>query len=186
MNIHSYVDQSTSQRQHTVNLRLYERNVPSQPLQPYLDARPVLTKYSILPIVDPRMQIETPLIQQGTFNPETMYNPGNDMGPWSGYASNVNRESELRNQIYAIQNCDQSVYVPSSNSSLYNFKWKNNGPKNVQPFTDLFAKPQFPPHNPNVNENMIGFAMFNNATRQQTKDLTRTTKCGGGGGDPLI
>ena len=126
MSLHSYIDQPTSQRQHTVNLRLYERNVPSSPLQPYLDARPVLTKYSILPIVDPRAPINTPLIQQATFNTETMYNPGNDTGPWSGYASNVNRESELRNQLYALQNCEQSVYVPSSNSNLYKFKWQNN------------------------------------------------------------
>ena len=61
MNIHSYIDQSTSQRQQTIYLRSYERNMPSQPLQPYLDTRPVMTKYSILPIVDPRKQINTML-----------------------------------------------------------------------------------------------------------------------------
>jgi len=60
MDIHSYIDQPTSQRQQTVYLRSYERNIPSQPLQPYLDARPVMTKYSILPIVDPRKHINTP------------------------------------------------------------------------------------------------------------------------------
>ena len=54
MDINSYIDQPTSQRQQTVYLRSYQRNVPSQPLQPYLDSRPVLTKYSIMPIVDPR------------------------------------------------------------------------------------------------------------------------------------
>jgi hypothetical protein len=179
MSLHTYIDQPTSQKQHTVNLRLYERNVPSSLLQPYLDARPVLTKYAILPIVDPRAPINTPLIQQATFNTETMYNPGNDTGPWSGYASNVNRESELRNQLYALQNCEQSVYVPSSNSNLYKFKWQNNNAVPVsQPFPDLFNNSnQFPPHDPNINSDMIGFAMFNNATRQQTKDLTRPTKC---------
>lgn len=173
MDIHSYIDQSSSQRQQTINLRSYERNIPSQPLQPYLDSRPVLTKYSILPIIDPRKPIQTPLIQQATYNPEKIYNPGNNSGPWSGYASNINNESELRNQIFALQSCPQSVYIPSSKSSLYQVNFKNTN-KQQQPFPDLFQNQQFPPINPNPNPDKIGFALFNNATRQQTKDLTKT------------
>ena len=151
MDINSYVDQPTSQRQQTTYLRSYARNIPSVPLQPYLDARPVQTKYSILPIIDPRKQIETPLIQQSTFTPETAFNPGHDFGPWSGYASNVNHESDLRNQIFAIQDCSQAAFVPSSKSNLYEVKWQNT--------------------------NKPGFGLFNNATRQQVKDLTKETKC---------
>ena len=45
---------TTSQMEAKMNQELYERNIPSAPLQPYLDVRPVSTKYSILPIVDPR------------------------------------------------------------------------------------------------------------------------------------
>lgn len=176
MNIHSYIDQSSSQKQQTVYLRSYERNIPSQPLQPYLDARPVMTKYSILPIVDPRKPVETPLIQQSTYTPETVYNPGNDSGPWSGYASNINHESDLRNQIFALQNCTQAAYIPSSKSNLYQVKWQNSN-KQQQPFPDLFQNEQFSPVNPNSNPDKIGFALFNNATRQQTKDLTKETKC---------
>jgi hypothetical protein len=63
MNIHNYSDQSSSQRQQTVYLRSFERNIPSQTLQPYLDARPISTKYSILPIVDSRAPVKTSLIQ---------------------------------------------------------------------------------------------------------------------------
>ena len=176
MDINAYVDQPTSQRQQTVYLRSYRRNIPSAKLQPYLDARPVLTKYSILPIIDQRKQVETPLIQQPTFTPETVFNPGNDFSPWSGYASNVNRESELRNQIFALQDCSQAVYVPSSKSSLYNVKW-NNTNKPQQPFPNLFEKQTFSPCNPNLYPDKIGFGLFNNATRQQVKDLTKETKC---------
>lgn len=176
MDINAYVDQPTSLRQQTVYLRSYRRNIPSSQLQPYLDARPVLTKYSILPIVDPRKQIDTPLIQQATYNPENVFNPGNDFGPWSGYASNVNHESELRNQIFALQDCSQSVYVPSSKSSLYNVKW-NNTSKPQQPFPNLFKNEPFSPCNPNPYSDKIGFSLFNNATRQQLKDLTKETKC---------
>ena len=176
MNINSYVDQSTSQRQQTINLRSYMRNVPSSPLQPYLDARPVQTKYSLLPVVDPRKPIETPLKQQATYNPDKVFNPGNDFGPWSGYASNINDESDLRNQIFALQSCSQATYVPSSKSSLYQVNWQNTNNQH-QPFPTLFQKEQFAPTNPNQNPDRVGFALFNNATRQQVKDLTKETKC---------
>jgi hypothetical protein len=171
MDIHSFIDQPTSLRQKTIYQRSYERNIPSQPLQPYLEARPVLTKYAVMPIVDNRSNISTPLNQYATYTPETIYNPGNDFGPWSGYASNVNHESELRNQIFALQSCSQATYVPSSKSSLYDVQWKNNS-KPQQPFPELFKNEQFSPFNPNLNPNVVGYALFNNATRQQVKDLT--------------
>jgi hypothetical protein len=176
MDINAYVDQPTSLRQQTVYLRSYRRNIPSSQLQPYLDAKPVQTKYAFLPVIDPRKQVETPLIQQSTYSVETTFNPGNDFGPWSGYASNVNRESDLRNQIFALQDCTQAAYVPSSKSSLYNVKW-NNSYKPQQPFPNLFEKQTFSPTNPNVHSDKIGFSLFNNATRQQLKDLTKETKC---------
>ena len=176
MDIHSYIDQPSSLRQQTINLRSYERNIPSATLQPYLDTRPVMTKYSIMPIVDLRNNVKTPLVQQPTYSQHNIFNPG-DRGPYSGYASSINDESELRNQIYAIQDCAQATYIPSSKSSLYNTKWTNvRQPQ--QPFPKLFEKEQFPLVNPNSNPNKIGFALFNNATRQQTRDLTKVTKCG--------
>lgn len=176
MSLNDYVVQPSSQKQQTTSLRTYMRNIPSQPLQPYLDSRPVLTKYTILPIVDHRKQIDTPLIQQPTYTPESVFNPGNDAAPWSGYATNINHESELRNQIYALQGCSQAVYVPSSNSSLYSVKWQNKTPIN-QPFAGLFETPTLPQTNPNQYPDKIGYGLFNNATRQQTKDLTKATTC---------
>ena len=44
------------------NQRIYGRNIPSQMLQPYVDVRPVMTKYSYLPIVDPRKSINVKLV----------------------------------------------------------------------------------------------------------------------------
>jgi hypothetical protein len=174
MDINNFLDQPSSKRQQIIYQRSYERNIPSQPLQPYLDARPVQTKFSIMPIVDPRKQVDTPLIQQPTYSPESIYNPGNDFGPWSGFASNVNHESELRNQIFAISSCSKSIYVPSSKSSLYQFNWQNQS-QPTQPFPELFKTENFCPTNPNPSPDKIGFQLFNNATRQQVKDLTKTT-----------
>lgn len=173
--MNSYTDQSCSQREQIQNLRIYQRNIPSQPLQPYLDARPVLTKYSILPVIDYRRPVNTPLIQQPTYSTRQVFNPGNDTAPWSGYASNVNNESELRNQIFALQSCSQSVYIPSSNSSLYKVNWKKDD-NMYQPFPDLFKKQNFSPVNPNTHPDKVGFSLFNNATRQQIKDLTKQKK----------
>jgi len=177
-NINAFDNLPCSGRQDIMNTRSYIRNIPSQPLQPYLNARPVLTKYSILPVVDPRKAIVTPLIQQATFDIEQIFNPGNvtASAPWSGYASNVNNESDLRGQIFALQECSQSTYVPGSKSSLYNVQWKNSLEMN-QPFPELFKKVTFGPTDKSTEANKIGYSLFNNATRQQLKDLTKQTKC---------
>jgi len=171
MNIHSYTDNSTLDRQKITNMRTFERIIPSQPLQPYLDVRPASTKYSLLPIVDPRKEIDVPLIQRATYTPQNIFNPGNDGAPWSGYASNVNNESLLRNQVYAHQKCDQSVYIPSSKSNLYEHKIKNSYPVK-QPFDKLFKDQTFGKKS-FKHQDYIGYSLFNNSTRCQLKALTR-------------
>jgi hypothetical protein len=170
----SLADCSTSERQKQIYERSFSRIISPQPLQPYLDARPVLTKYSIMPVVDPRKQIQTSLVQHSTFNPQIHFNPGNNGGPWSGFASNINTESELRNQIYGLQKCSQAAYVPDSSSTLYKYEWNASPVQPSQPFPNLFKEERFSSFNPNPNPNMIGYALFNNATRQQVKDLTET------------
>jgi hypothetical protein len=152
------------------NRRIYDRNVPSQMLQQYLDVRPVMTKYSYLPIVDPRKEIDVRMNQYPTFNPHSMFNPGNTQSPWSGFASNINTESELRNQIYALQKCSQSVYVPGSNSDLYTYSFKPNM-NQFQQHELLFKKDTFDSFNPNPEPNKVGTYIFSNPTRAQVKDL---------------
>ena len=153
------------------NSRIYDRNIPSQMLQPYLDVRPVMTKYAYFPIVEPRKSNSVPLTVQPTFNPHKIFNPGNTTSPWSGFASNVNVESELRNQIYALQKCSQSVYVPSSKSDLYNYGFT---PKSTpQSHSLLFEKDSFSQFNPNPDTKTVGAGMFFNSTRVQVRDLTK-------------
>jgi hypothetical protein len=125
-----------------------------------------MTKYSLMPIVDPRAPVNVPMEQLPIYNQEQIFNPGT-AAPWSGYASNVNVESDLRNQIFALQKCSQAVYVPSSNSDLYEFGFKPTK-KEVQPFPNLFAEEQFSQFNPNPEN--VGHDVFYNSTRQQLKD----------------
>jgi hypothetical protein len=179
-NINDFDNLSCSARQDIMNTRTYVRNIPSQPLQPYLNARPVLTKYSIMPIVDPRSEIKTPLIQQATYSPREIFNPGavTAKAPWSGFATNINHESELRGQIFALQECSQAKYVPGSKSSLYNVQWKNQNSDSVkQPFPSLFKKEYLGPTDLNADPNVMGGSIFNNSTRQQLKNQTKPTTC---------
>jgi hypothetical protein len=152
------------------NTRIYDRNIPSQVLQPYLDVRPVLTKYSYFPIVDPRKKPNVPLNNAPTFNVHKVFNPGNTQSPWSGFASNINKESELRNQIYALQKCSQAVYVPNSNSDLYTYQFQPKQQHN--PHNLLFQNESFGSFNPNPSPTTVGNGMFFNSTRTQVKDMT--------------
>jgi hypothetical protein len=155
------------------NKRIYDRNIPSQMLQPYLDVRPVMTKYSYFPIVDPRKEISVPMEQMPTYNVNKVFNPGNTVSPWSGFASNINLESELRNQVYALQKCSQAVYVPNSNSDLYNYKFRTVNQPN--PHELLFQNESFSQFNPNPDAKIVGSGIFMNNTRVQVRDMTKQT-----------
>ena len=121
-----------------------------------------MTKYSFMPIVDPRKKLSVKLEQQPTYNSNAVFNPGNDIAPWSGYSSDVNVESELRGQIFALQKCDQSVYVPNSNSDLYKHSFT---PSNTHSSSHelLFKKEYFCEFNPLPNK--VSMGLFNNSTR---------------------
>jgi hypothetical protein len=162
-------NESASQITDEINKKIYDRNLPSQFLQPYLSVRPVMTKYSLMPIVDPRAPINVPLIQQPVYNVHNVFNPGNTQSPWSGFASNINNESILRNQVFALQECSQSVYVPSSKSDLYNYGFHPDKSGNKhQPFPGLFHKEKFCEFDPNTEN--ISHGLFMNHTRQQLKE----------------
>lgn len=155
------------------NERIYDRNIPTQPLQPYLNARPVMTKYSYFPVVDPRKSIQVPLQQMPVYRVGDVFNPGNAPGPWSGFATNINTESELRNQVFALQKCSQAVYVPKSSSDLYSYGFQTITQPN--PHTLLFHTDSFDAFNPNPAPGQCGYGIFNNNTRVQVKELTKQT-----------
>jgi hypothetical protein len=153
-------------RNEELNQRISNRNIPSGYLDAKFSPRPVSTKYSLLPVVDQYKKANTPIITSAPYNIGKTFNPGNAQGPWSGFATNVDVESVLRNEAFAIQYCDQSTYVPSSNSDLYNVEVQ--GQSIQQPFPGLFSVPSLAPFNPNPMG--LGSDVFNNYTRQQLKD----------------
>lgn len=156
------------QRNQQLNERISNRNIPSEPLQPMYSGRPVSTKYSKLPIIDQYKQATVPLAIAPTYNVGKIFNPGTAEAPWSGYSSNVDIETILRNQAFALQKGDRAAYVPSTSSDLYNVEVV--GRHEVQPFPGLFSATVLEPFNPNTYN--LGNDVFNNSTRQQLKNVT--------------
>jgi len=162
---------TVSKMHQQTNTRIYDRNIPSQMLQPYLNVRPVMTKYSHFPMVDPRKELNVKLEQMPTYNSYSNFNPGNTKSPWSGFASNVNLESELRNQVFALQKCDQAVYVPGSNSDLYKYSYNPDNARQSQTHSLLFQKENFCDFDPNPDQKIVGSGIFYNSTRTQVKEI---------------
>lgn len=150
-----------------LNIRLSARNEPSQPLQPQFSLRPISTKYALLPIVDRVMPCKVPLEKYPIYQPGQVFNPGNNIAPWSGFAINVDVESTLRSQVMALQRNEQSVYIPSSDSDMY--ENEVSGRQEQQPFPRLFQHPPFQSFNPNTCN--VGKDIFHNSTREQRLNL---------------
>uniref|UniRef100_A0A6C0ERK9 Uncharacterized protein n=1 Tax=viral metagenome TaxID=1070528 RepID=A0A6C0ERK9_9ZZZZ len=159
------------ERTDELNERMYDRFFPDQPLQANFDPRPVPTKYALFPIIDRRAIPNEKIAPQSKFNIEQNFNPGNSRAPPQGFLSNVDIETNLRNQYFALQHgADQGVYVPSSNSDLY--KTTVVSKPSVQPHPDLFSKPQLVGRTyTNVEDNGIGKDRFFNHTRTQLRNM---------------
>lgn len=151
------------------NNELFNRNVPSSNLQPYFSVTPVNTKYTVMPILDVRKTPTEHLQNFPTYNIHSTFNPGSGKAPWSGFANKVHDESILRNQIYAIQHCSQSVYVPSSDSDLYK-DYTTSSVERQNPFPLLFTdglNSQNINMNVSSNDHNGNHTFFGNHTRQQ-------------------
>ena len=158
-----------NERTDELNSRLTERQFSDRPLQPNYDPRPVPTKYSLFPITNRRKLMDEPLSPYLDHSVESNFAPITQNGPVDGYLQNVNTESSLRNQYFALQKgVDQSVYVPSSTSDLYNVSVVSR--PSIQPHQDLFNKPTFESRvHPNVMNPSIGNNLFSNHTRTQLR-----------------
>jgi hypothetical protein len=157
------------------NTKIFLRNIPSQPLQPYYDPRPVVSNK---PTMEYRKE-DIPIQQYPTYNPRDVFSPGNDTAPWSGFASNINLESELRNINYSMQKGTQSYYVPGSNSDLYvptvnpmnDIPQEQKEDENSPYHPLLFSQEKFCPFNPTPNQDSLGYMSFYNSTRDHVRAM---------------
>jgi hypothetical protein len=149
---------------------IYERVVPSDEMQMNFGFRPIMSKYATMPILDNRDKSKVNINKEPIYNSERVFYPGTSKPHFNGFANNIDNESTLRNQFFALQKGDKHLYVPNSNSDLYE---NNLDIKNYDSNLDnliLFKKQQFEDFNPNIS-NKIGYNIFNNSTRVQLKNI---------------
>ena len=159
-------------RQDLMNTRIQSRHFPDHALEPNFSARPVSTKYNWFAasaknsVPEPKVRIQPQLEHIVEYN----FNPATRNGPFKTYARNIDTETILRNQTMALQKGSQHVYVPSSNSDLYNVSVVSR--PSEQPYPHLFQTPTFTHSvHPNLTNAgaSIGKDRFHNNTRVQLR-----------------
>lgn len=159
-----------TERVDELNERLFNRNVSIRPVNSLLSVRATPTKYVKMPIVNMRSPAKTQCPHILPFNVHKQFFPGNTKSPWDGY--NVDNETILRNQTFALQKCDQREYVPSSTSDLY----AKTVPQKMYTgkYQNMFTKPDIQPKDTNPED--LGLFFFNNHTREQRIDYGENMK----------
>ncbi len=113
----------------------------------------------------PSPPCEEPIIKYNT-NTYNSFLPATTNGPWSRYSANINTESILKNQVYALQNHPQANYIPNSNSEMYNNIMAKNYIDDIN-MNNLDNKNNSTSCSLPTN---LGNKLFNNPTRQQIKE----------------
>ena len=153
-----------------MNNSIANRNFPSNNLGMNFSFRPVNTKYTLMPTYNHPIESTVPINSNVLYDVSNTFFPGTRKPHFRGFATNVDKESTLRNQFFALQKADQVAYLPNTNSDLYentiNFSRHHT---NLDEHL-LFKEESFNDFNPNIS-NSIGNEIFYNSTRVQLKDL---------------
>jgi hypothetical protein len=167
--IPEYLYCGQNERVDELNDRIKDRHFPDSPLEPMFDPRSIPTKYSHFPIINRRKPMNEPVIPYLEYN-TINFNPGTNRPPPSGIIKNVDTETILRNQTFALQKSDQSVYIPSTKSDLYNVKVVSRPSEQTHPL--LFERQIFDAQlHPNVTTANIGRDVLFNHTRTQLRNM---------------
>ena len=145
-----------------------QRNIPSRTLESAYICHPASTRKVIMPMIDCRKSSTVEKAKYSIYHPSKTFHPGQS-APYNGYAQNVDHESLLFNRFAPLQRGGQHEYIPSSKSVLYKTQDYSNTNKQEIPFKHLNKTEYFNPFNPNTCN--LANNLFQNHTRQQTKDL---------------
>ena len=124
-----------------MNSGIYDRNLPSAPLQMSYDPRPTPTRYVKMPIVDCRIPPTVPCKTEILYNPYKTFTPGMP-APFSGFAGNIDQESRIQNRFFPLQKSAQAKFIPSSNSDMYKVKVVTSKPVKMN-YPLLFKQEKF-------------------------------------------
>ena len=149
--------------------RMYNRNIPSKTMTQSYFFRPVDTYATVMGMTDKHKPAR---VEKANFTPYSQkhtFNPGQG-APFDGFARNIDVESQLHNSFHPMQKCVQGKYIPGSNSDMYNANYLIPTTKPVEMKNHLlFKEESFYSFNPNSCN--LGYKVFNNHIRQQTKDM---------------
>ena len=163
-----------------LNSRVTERHFPDRGLQPNFDPRPVPTKYSLFPVIERRAPVSVPIAEMPKHNLSNNFAPSTRLGPVSTYLANIDTETILRNQTTALQHgAEQGVYVPSSQSSLYNVSAV--GRSEMQTHPGLFEQRQYETMPTTLDQYGVGVNYLYNHTRTQLRNIVDNIQSQGQG-----
>lgn len=169
------------ERTEELNKRISQRNIADRHLENWFTPVPFATKQMRFPMVNcnhttscaisssyepPKLNVEHPV-----YNISQEFAPVTRAPPFAGFSTNVDMESNLRNQFYAAQKSNRAVYIPSSNSDLYKVSVYGRDEQQTHPL--LFAPQEIGAADGNKHpfvEN-IGRERFMNHTRTQLRAL---------------
>ena len=154
-----------------LNERINSRIFPDTNLRPNYDPRPASVKYCRFPTYTARTN-NVEFMNLGDSNSSNFYAASNN----APFLRNIDLETNLRNQTTSLQHgAPQGVYVPSSNSDLYNTVIPSSSNVGEQPFPELFN--QSKTHNTSIPSILkypsIGNSGFFNHTRTQLRNTAQ-------------
>ena len=103
------------------NERLAPRAFPDRSLPPWFSPTPESTKQSRF-MVTSTASLRSPYAtggSGGSYSASTTFAPVQRTAPFSGFVANVDTESRLRHQFFALQRAEQGDYIPPTTSDLY-------------------------------------------------------------------
>jgi hypothetical protein len=153
-----------------LNTRITDRHFPTRELQPNFAPRAVPTKYSLFPVIERRTPANVPIREMPKHALSNNFSPATRVGPVSTYLANIDTETILRNQTTALQHgAHQSLYVPSSGSSLYHTEAVGRNETQTHPM--LFERPQYQTSPSATEQYGVGNDRLYNHTRNQLRNL---------------
>tara|TARA_B100000787_G_scaffold170105_1_gene164038 strand:- start:3326 stop:3790 length:465 start_codon:yes stop_codon:yes gene_type:complete len=143
--------------QDNINNKIYDRNIPSNNIEPVFDPRPLSMKYNL-------KEKDTNVIekQYNEFDTTTNFYPGTKKPTFSQFSNKIDLETELLHY--------NNKFNVNNNSDLYNNNKTHNN-EYSELTSDYLLKKQESNY---INENnllSLGNDIFNNNTRIQLKNI---------------
>lgn len=148
-------------KQNDINKYIYNRNIPSNDIEPVFDPRPTPTKYETNRKITSNVNIK----KYNNFDTNNTFYPGTKKPSFFGFSNNVDLETELlhNNNKYDVKN-NGDLY--NNNSNINN----NNSYYSEINYSYLLKKPESNYINQN-NLTSLGNETFYNNTRVQLKNI---------------